>query len=45
MLLGRNTEKYAEQCGWTLIDDSNCKKLFLEMVEQMDMSYSYNPFF
>ena len=34
-------EKYAEQYGWMLIDDSNCKDLFLDMVRQMDMSYSY----
>lgn len=35
--------KYAEQYGWKLIDDSNRKDLFLEMVQQMDMSYSYKP--
>ena len=35
--------KYAEQYGWTLIDDSNRKDLFLDMVRQMDMSYSYKP--
>ncbi len=34
---------YAEKYGWTLIDDSNRKDLFMEMVEQMDMSYSYKP--
>lgn len=33
----------AGQFGWTLIDDSNRKHLFMEMVEQMDMSYSYKP--
>lgn len=33
----------AEQYGWKLIDDSNRKQLFMEMVEQMDMSYSYKP--
>ena len=36
-------QKYAEQYGWTLIDDSNRKNLFLDMVRQMDMSYSYKP--
>ena len=36
-------ERYAKQYGWTLIDDSNRKELFLEMVRQMDMSYSYKP--
>ena len=36
-------EKYAEQYGWKLIDDDNRKNLFMEMVEQMDMSYSYKP--
>ncbi|SMC62210.1 DEAD/DEAH box helicase [Papillibacter cinnamivorans] len=35
--------KYAEQYGWTLIDDSNRKDLFMEMIKQMDMSYSYKP--
>ena len=34
---------YAEQYGWKLIDDNNRKQLFMEMVEQMDMSYSYKP--
>lgn len=33
----------AEKYGWKLIDDSNRKDLFMEMVEQMDMSYSYKP--
>ena len=36
-------QKYAEQYGWKLIDDSNRKDLFMEMVRQMDMSYSYKP--
>ena len=36
-------QAYAEQYGWQLIDDSNRKQLFMEMVEQMDMSYSYKP--
>lgn len=34
---------YADKYGWKLIDDSNRKELFMEMVEQMDMSYSYKP--
>ena len=34
---------YAEKYGWKIIDDSNRKDLFIEMVEQMDMSYSYKP--
>ena len=34
---------YAEQYGWRLIDDSNRKDLFMEMIRQMDMSYSYKP--
>ena len=38
-----NLQKYAEQYGWTLIDASNRKDLFLDMVRQMDMSYSYKP--
>ena len=36
-------QKYAEQYGWTLIDDSNRKDMFMDMVRQMDMSYSYKP--
>ena len=36
-------EKYAEEYGWTLIDDSNRKDLFMDMIRQMDMSYSYKP--
>ena len=36
-------ERYARQYGWTLIDDSNRKDLFLDMVRKMDMSYSYKP--
>ena len=36
-------KRYAKQYGWTLINDSNRKELFLEMVRQMDMSYSYKP--
>lgn len=35
--------RYAELYDWTLIDDSNRKFLFLDMVRQMDMSYSYKP--
>src|SRR5699024_11433588 len=33
----------AEHYGCTLIDDSNRTDLFLDMVRQMDMSYSYKP--
>lgn len=36
-------EKYAKEYGWTLIDDSNRKDLFMDMIRQMDMSYSYKP--
>ena len=36
-------ECYAKEFGWTLIDDQNRKNLFMEMVEEMDMSYSYKP--
>lgn len=35
--------RYAKQYGWRLIDDRNRKELFMEMVRQMDMSYSYKP--
>ena len=33
----------AKQYGWTLIDDSNRKALFMDMIRKMDMSYSYKP--
>ena len=36
-------ERYAKEYGWTLIDDQNRKNLFMEMVDDMDMSYSYKP--
>lgn len=36
-------QTYAEQYGWKLIDDFNRKLLFMEMVEQMGMNYSYKP--
>lgn len=36
-------QKYADQYGWTLIDDTNREDLFLDMIRQMDMSYSYKP--
>ena len=36
-------EVVAKANGWKLINDSNRKELFMEMVEQMDMSYSYKP--
>ncbi|MBP5287884.1 MAG: DEAD/DEAH box helicase family protein [Elusimicrobiales bacterium] len=36
-------EKYAVSFGWRIIDDSNRKDIFMEMVERMDMSYSYKP--
>ena len=36
-------QKYAEQYGWTLIDESNRKDMFMDMIRQMDMSYSYKP--
>ena len=33
----------AEQNGWKLIDDSNRKDQFMQMVSDMTMSYSYKP--
>ena len=38
-------KSYAQQFGWTIIDDSNRKSIFLKMVQDMDMSYSYKPVF
>lgn len=36
-------EKYAAEYGWKIINDSNRKELFMEMIRQMDMNYSYKP--
>ena len=33
----------AERYGWRLIDENNRKEIFMEMIQQMDMSYSYKP--
>ena len=35
--------QYAKAFGWQLITDDNRKDLFMDMVRQMDMSYSYKP--
>ena len=35
--------KTAQAFGWTLINDDNRKQLFMDMVRQMDMAYSYKP--
>lgn len=35
--------KYASEFEWKIINDNNRKDLFMEMVRQMDMSYSYKP--
>ena len=37
--------EYAEQFGWKLITDKNRKDLFLQMAQDMTMSYSYKPVF
>ena len=34
---------YAEKYGWDLIDDSNRKDLFMDMIEKMTMDHSYKP--
>ena len=36
-------EAAAKQYGWQLINDDNRKDMFMEMIRQMDMSYSYKP--
>ena len=36
-------QRYADQYGWTIINDANRKDIFMDMVQQMDMSYSYKP--
>ena len=36
-------QKYAVQYGWKIINDSNRKDMFMDMIRQMDMSYAYKP--
>lgn len=36
-------KKTADKFGWRIINDENRKELFMEMICQMDMSYSYKP--
>ncbi|AUG56906.1 type I restriction enzyme EcoKI subunit R [Acetivibrio saccincola] len=36
-------KKYAKQFNWDLITAANMKEKFMNMVEKMDMSYSYKP--
>ncbi len=36
-------KKYAAEFGWDLITTANMKDKFMEMVETMDMSFSYKP--
>ena len=40
-----SVKKYAEEFGWTLITRDNMKAMFMDMVKQMTMSYSYKPVF
>ena len=37
--------KYAEQFGWTMITRDNMKTVFMDMVKQMNVAYSYKPVF
>lgn len=38
-------KKYASEFGWTLITRDNMKAMFMDMVKQMNMAYSYKPVF
>ncbi len=38
-------KKYAKEFGWTLITRDNMKTMFMDMVKQMTMAYSYKPVF
>ena len=35
--------EYANKFGWTVIEDNNKAKLFMEMVNEMRMDHSYKP--
>lgn len=37
--------KYANTYNWTLITEENRREIFMNMIDQMDMSYSYKPVF
>lgn len=43
--LAEKVPQYAEQFGWTMIDENNRKKIFMDMIRKMSMSYSYKPIF
>lgn len=43
--LAAKVPQYAEQFGWTVIDEKNRKKIFMDMVQKMSMNYSYKPIF
>ena len=43
--LASKIPQYAEKFGWTVIYKKNRKKIFMDMVHQMNMSYSYKPIF
>lgn len=36
-------QEYANKFGWTVIDDDNKYKLFMDMVKEMRMDHSYKP--
>jgi superfamily II DNA or RNA helicase len=36
-------KEYAEKFKWRIIDNKNKKDIFMEIIAQMDMSYSYKP--
>lgn len=38
-------ENYIKKFGWVRITDENRKRVFLDMVDEMRMSYSYKPLF
>jgi superfamily II DNA or RNA helicase len=40
-----SVRKYADEFGWTVITRDNMKAMFMDMVKQMTMSYSYKPVF
>ena len=38
-------KKYAVEFGWIVITRDNMKEMFMDMVKQMNMAYSYKPVF
>ena len=39
----QRVQEYSQRFGWTIIEDGNKVKLFMEMIKEMRMDHSYKP--